>query len=180
MKRQKSQFTSKEREEAIKKLFGEVHRVDIVPEMRFVRHPDYPQIWAYLMIDNREQSCYALIGNDDDLNGGTLFLDLQQFEAERVAAFIQSLWAQRQEGGPPTNPSYDSYFERWEKSGFTADEKKKLAEEYLSPLRDEFVARCRRKQGREPSKAEIGRYLSLFRAAFRKAMDYRRKRAHNR
>lgn len=93
-------------------------------------------------------------------------------EEEAFGAYYQQV----EGGGPSTIPDYDRYFERWKQSNFDPDVKNELTEEYLAPIIENFISQYRKRHGGKPSKRDVRRGIASDRRAFRKALDYRRRR----
>ena len=86
-------------------------------------------------------------------------------------------YQQAEGGGRRATPDYKRYFERWEESGFDPDVKKELVKEYLAPIIEDFISEYRKKHGGKPPKKEIQQRVALYRRAFQKALNRRRRKA---
>lgn len=126
-----------------------------------VYHPDYPWIWAYVIFDLTGASSFAAIGSDKASPGGTLFLDLQRLEAEKIADFIKSLWTQRHAGGRPSGESEKKRQERLE-----------LADEYYERCK-EYTDRGERPLTQEEFSDDRGISVSTLQRALREASQSR-------
>jgi len=98
---------------------------------------------------------------------------MQYYEEEAFGTYYRQV----EGGGRTPKRVYDDYFEQWKQSGFDSNVKKELLEEYLAPIRREFVADFKKTHGGKPLKKLIRERLRLPRDNFHQAM-YRRRQGY--